>query len=228
MKLILASLLLITFSATTLCAQTMQETVYLKNGSIINGTVIEQVPGQSLKIQTKDGSIFAYQMSEVEKITKSTASTSYKRHTISNGNIKTGYRGFIDLDWSSSKGFITGAYSIGATTSHGYQIVPQLYIGVGAGVNYYYKGTAVNLPIFADIRTDIINAQATPFVDVKIGYSLLDCEGLYLSPSLGCRISLGNTMGLNIGVGYTLQKYKYVPYDYIKISSINVKIGIDF
>lgn len=39
---------------------------------------------------------------------------------------------------------------------------------------------------------------------------------------------LGNTLGLNIGVGYTLQKYKYVPYDYIKLSSINVKIGIDF
>ena len=46
----------------------MQEVVYLKNGSIIKGVVIEQVPGESLKIQTYDGSIFVYKMSEVEKI----------------------------------------------------------------------------------------------------------------------------------------------------------------
>ncbi len=51
-------------------AQQLQEVVYLKNGSIIRGVVIEQVPNESLKIQTADGSIFAYPMDEVEKITK--------------------------------------------------------------------------------------------------------------------------------------------------------------
>lgn len=44
--------------------------VYLKNGSIIRGIVIEQIPNVSIKIQTKDGSIFVYKMEEVEKITK--------------------------------------------------------------------------------------------------------------------------------------------------------------
>ena len=51
-------------------AQEMQDVVYLKNGSIIRGIVIEQVPGKSLKIRTKDGSVFVYTMEEVEKITK--------------------------------------------------------------------------------------------------------------------------------------------------------------
>ena len=51
-------------------AQSYQEVVYLKNGSVIRGVVIEQVPGISLKIQTGDGSIFAYSMADVEKITK--------------------------------------------------------------------------------------------------------------------------------------------------------------
>ena len=58
---------------TSATAQTMQEVVYLKNGSIIKGIVIEQIPGASLKIQTYDGSIFVYPMSEVEKITKELA-----------------------------------------------------------------------------------------------------------------------------------------------------------
>ena len=51
------------------------ETIYLKNGSVIKGEVIEQVPGKSLKIKTRDGSIFVYQMDEVEKITKDNKST---------------------------------------------------------------------------------------------------------------------------------------------------------
>lgn len=51
-------------------AQQWIEVVYLKNGGQIRGVVIEQVPGESLKIQTSDGSIFVFQMSEVEKITK--------------------------------------------------------------------------------------------------------------------------------------------------------------
>ena len=43
-------------------AQEMQDVVYLKNGSIIRGLVIEQVPGKSLKIKTRDGSVFVYTM----------------------------------------------------------------------------------------------------------------------------------------------------------------------
>lgn len=54
-------------------SDTMEDVVYLKNGSIIRGTIIEQVPNVSLKIQTRDGSVFFYKMEEVEKITKEKA-----------------------------------------------------------------------------------------------------------------------------------------------------------
>jgi len=47
-----------------------QDVVYLQNGSVIRGMVIEQVPNVSLKIQTADGSIFVYEMKDVLKITK--------------------------------------------------------------------------------------------------------------------------------------------------------------
>lgn len=46
------------------------DVVYLKNGSVIRGLIVEQVINVSLKIQTKDGSIFFYKMDEIEKITK--------------------------------------------------------------------------------------------------------------------------------------------------------------
>lgn len=47
-----------------------QDVVYLKNGSIIRGMIIEQVPNESLKVMTIDGSVFHYAMEDVVKITK--------------------------------------------------------------------------------------------------------------------------------------------------------------
>ena len=54
-------------------AQQYQDIVYLKNGSIIRGVIIEQIPGDSLKIQTQGGSVFVFTMSEVLKIAKEPA-----------------------------------------------------------------------------------------------------------------------------------------------------------
>lgn len=51
-------------------AQQWIEVVYLTDGGVIKGTVIEQIPEKSIKIQTADGSIFVYEMSRVEKIVK--------------------------------------------------------------------------------------------------------------------------------------------------------------
>ena len=48
----------------------MQDVIYLKNGSIIRGLIIEQIPNVSLKIQTADGSVFVYKIDEIEKMTK--------------------------------------------------------------------------------------------------------------------------------------------------------------
>ena len=66
--------LLATMVAIPLFAHKYDEIVYLKNGSEIHGTVIEQIPGQSLKIQTRDGNIFVYKYSDIEKLYESVAS----------------------------------------------------------------------------------------------------------------------------------------------------------
>ncbi len=46
------------------------DVVYLKNGSIVKGQIVEQIIGVSIKIETRDGSMFVYKADEVEKITK--------------------------------------------------------------------------------------------------------------------------------------------------------------
>jgi Flp pilus assembly protein TadB len=47
-----------------------KDVIYLKDGSILKGTIIEQIPNVSLKIQTGDGSVFFHKMENIEKITK--------------------------------------------------------------------------------------------------------------------------------------------------------------
>src|SRR5437867_3248764 len=54
----------------SLAATVPQDVVYLKNGGVIRGIVIEQVPGKSIKIQTRDQNIFVFTFDEIERITR--------------------------------------------------------------------------------------------------------------------------------------------------------------
>ena len=51
-------------------AQQMEDVVHLKNGGLVRGTIIEQIPSESLKIKTRDGNIFVYTMDEIAKMSK--------------------------------------------------------------------------------------------------------------------------------------------------------------
>lgn len=205
-------------------AQALQEIVYLKNGSIIRGVIVEQIPGTSLKIQTDDGSVFAYSMSEIEKITKDAKSKS-QRATASNSNssFSVRYRGLVDVGYTLGVGLGQGIDRIDVFTSHGVQIIPQLYIGGGVGFGYYYDASEIAVPIFANIRTDILQSNITPFVDLKIGYSVTGITGFYLSPTLGCKIG-----HFNIGLGYTMQKLNIEGWDFGNIGGLSLKVGFDF
>lgn len=61
----------ITCMAIGLQAQDSREdVVYLKNGSIYRGAIIEQVPGESLKIETIGGNVISIQLSDVIKFAR--------------------------------------------------------------------------------------------------------------------------------------------------------------
>lgn len=78
----LISLCAITFFALASYAQSSnyEDVVYLKNGSIYRGMIIEQVPNKSLKIQSQDRNVFAVDLSDVEKITKEEKPNNFYRN----------------------------------------------------------------------------------------------------------------------------------------------------
>lgn len=230
---LILALLMVACSTFSAKAQKVIETVYLKNGSIISGIIIEEVPGQSLKIRTNDGNIFVCELSGVSKITRDFASRK-NNSLITSSDPLPGYKGFVDLGYSVG----TGNYRVNRlefTTSHGYQFSPYFYMGAGAGVSYYHEPEFVSFPLFANPRLTIPTDQGfLPFVDLKIGYTVgEDIKGFYLSPSLGTRIALNNKLNnaLNISVGYTLQSVKFDYYNesfHENFGAITFKLGYEF
>ena len=51
-------------------AQQMEDVVHLKDGGLVRGTIIEQIPGESLKIKTRYGNVFVYTMDEIAKMSR--------------------------------------------------------------------------------------------------------------------------------------------------------------
>ena len=62
-------LLIIIFSEPLRAQTNYEDVVYLKNGSVIHGMIIEQIPNESIKIQSEKN-IFVFKMDEILKITK--------------------------------------------------------------------------------------------------------------------------------------------------------------
>ena len=70
LRFILVACLTAFVATTPLFAQSLEDVVYLKDGTIVRGIIIEQIPGESLKIQTQGGSVFLYTLEEIAKIVK--------------------------------------------------------------------------------------------------------------------------------------------------------------
>jgi hypothetical protein len=68
---IIAAFMLVCICSSTISAQDDREdVVYLKNGNIYRGIIVEQVPGQTMKVETIGGNVFTVNISDITKITK--------------------------------------------------------------------------------------------------------------------------------------------------------------
>ena len=113
-------------------------------------------------------------------------------------------------------------------------IFNSLFVGLGSGENYLSSSGVYGIPLFADVRITTLNKSNSPFIDAKIGYSIADIKGLYLSPSIGYRFGSSINTAFTISVGYELQKVKTSlvnQYGYkstTNFSGLNFKFGFDF
>ena len=242
MRKLLLSLTLLLSISTYVAAQNYTEVVYLKNGSVIKGVIIEQVPNVSLKIKTGDGSLIICQMNEVEKIIKEERYTRDYRTDIDNRkaarNTLKGYKGFVDFGYIADLSDYD-ANKVEISTSHGYQFNNYFYLGGGVAADFYTDADLIAVPIFVDFRANFINKKVTPFADIKTGYSVGDVEGAYVSTGIGVRFSLKGKKAINLKLEYNYQQHNdhgdysynnnYYSYDYdYDLEGLGFKIGFEF
>jgi hypothetical protein len=60
-----------------------EDVIYLEDGSIIRGTIVEEVPGETYKIEIAGGSVLVFEADEVEKVVRETATREEDREAYS-------------------------------------------------------------------------------------------------------------------------------------------------
>lgn len=162
-----------------------------------------QEPPQRRDCRERDG-VIDNRGSEAANIEPAVVEGAIKKSRRS--NLKRGYHGFFELKGGFDFLHENDNMVVGGMTSHGYQLSPHFYMGIGTGVDSYMFGWW-NVPVFAHLRTTFFDRKVTPYIDLRGGYSFGSFRGAYFDPSVGLRFQFGkHRAGFNIGVGYTVQE----------------------
>ena len=147
-----------------------QDVIYLKNGRVVKGTIIEQAPGGKLTIRTWSGYKFTYKKSEISKIEKE--ETEKDEEQVDQSESKPSLKKRVHLNdnlYGDSKYFI------------------QVY----AGPDYSFQTDFVNgiRGWVAGIKAD--GGTVTSTEDTNLGWNTGVAGGLKLDKT--------NSLGLNLG-----------------------------
>ncbi len=157
MKKYFALTILTLFGICSLTAQKSKEVLYLKNGSIIKGTLLEIVEEQ-YKIKTSDGSIFIFPASDVEKFTNEIMQYTGRPDKGFTFTLEAGIlMGEQDAEFEAPFSFNMLA---------GYTFDRKNIISAGSGVEFFGKPFT---PLFIEYKRLITDNKTTPFIFVRGG-----------------------------------------------------------
>lgn len=203
-------------------AQQTTDVIYLKDGSMIRGTILESIAGSHLRIRTEEGEVRQYDLKEVAR-------------TKMNGKGVLSPAKNIGYAHSSSLGLMVGGgYMFEANPSfqtvNGIHFGGRWVVGIGTGLESV-RGIPL-LPLFAEGRFHPLKGAVSPFVSAQGGYGISLDEGddnyyydFYPTSGntsrggpmaggeVGVRFLGASRLGFTIAAGY---RYQQVRRDYIE------------
>jgi hypothetical protein len=241
-------LLLVLSLSTALFAQKRnRDVVYLKDGSIVRGTIVLEAPNKLIKLKTADNSLWVFKLDQIDSITG-------PRPVSVRIPDKTGYFNLTEM------GFLLGNYS-NATRApftlmniNGWYFENGISTGLGVGAELSKESY---LPVVADFRYYFKDKRPVPFLSLQAGYSFalggsyaqtvyavndirvspliypgpvppitngsIDGRGGFLiNPAIGLQSPLTENLALTISAGYRWMRHSY----YRK--SDNYKLDVDY
>lgn len=216
------------------------ETVYLKDGSIIRGEIVEFVPNQYVKVKMENGSLIECPYDDVERISKKEPLKGddlryAERMNKSNKDtsafvLKKGPCGFF------YGGFLAGDhFGLKSTLIYGYRPLTKCFIGGGAGMTMAEEVSGADdhyaAPIFLDARFDLLDKKSSPFIEARAGAEIaLEGEsGFYGAVHMGCSARrLQICMGLETTTGSKYHDYRENGWDSYRAYNIVMNFGFSF
>lgn len=210
------SLLIILSPAIAQQKSNEEDVVYLVNGSIIHGKIIEYKSGEYVKIRTCSRNVWVFKEEEIDKIVKEEV-IQKPDSTKQQSN-----EGFFNI---TGIGVLAGSRTSSYTapfsfkTINGYHYKNGLFIGGGVGVESFSE---IFVPVFADVRYRLLSSNFSPNLFANVGYSFsmknfenLNAKGgLIGGLGFGVHIPLNMRTALNFSVAYRYQQLLYVENDY--------------
>lgn len=210
-------------------------TIYLNNGEIYKGNLVDYRKGEYLILKRLNGdldTIADNQIKKIEQIEMSRRSSviesnkRYNQAAVKNEKTrkKRKYQ-FRERGWYNATGFSgfggrSDSYlkmGIGLSTTTGYMFNRNLGIGLGIAKDNYSSRQGEGLyPVFAEVRGYLKKKFNTPYYAVRAGYGfafenekfgITQAEGgAMLNPSVGYRFGGDKTGNIYFEMGYKFQK----------------------
>ncbi len=221
-----------------------KDVVYLKNGSVVRGTIVLQDPGKLIKLKTSDNSLWVFKIAEIDSITR--PEPVHVKVTLN-----TGYFNLTEI------GILAGTFSNATRTPLSLMNINSWYFangiatGLGVGVELSQESY---LPVVADFRYYFRDRRPLPFISLQAGYSIplggsyaqtfyeiddrrmspvnwpgpgpipnynndpINARGGFLiNPAVGIQAPLNDNLALTLSAGYRYMRHSYSRTDDYKI-----------
>lgn len=228
-KLILLFALLLPLSL--LAQQQLEDVVYLKDGSIFRGVIIEQIPNESLKIQIIGGSVISVKITDVTKMTKEPPfrpmgpmghqAPPPPKERVKEERIKVPFEPRLKGYFFQGQ-LMLEAQQFGIRVVNGYKFGRFGHLGIGVGLDGVagspfspqINGLGRNelqgvfLPLYIYYGGDILKTKITPFYALEAGYAHTGGgPGVHFDDFGGTQLTKGGAMGgLGIGVRFNTRR----------------------
>lgn len=217
----------------------IEDVLYLKNGSVLRGKIVESSNDSIIRIETVGRNIFAHRLDEIERVEREERSKAqeYYQYNISprtprerlDMNLVKG-KFYHHTTIKLSAGFNTSmpVGVIGISHNSGYYL--KSWLGLGAGLGIERNGQYTIMPTYANIRGFINNTPNTLYYTFDVGYNVPFIKqevtnnwswrtmtkaqgGIYAYPAIGFRFASTSRARFTLDFGYIFQQVSYTYRD---------------
>lgn len=226
-----------------------KEVVYLKNGSVVKGRLVE-LDDKRMIVQSARNT-WVFNRTDIDTTTSSPV-----RKVESVGELNWFAKASVGVLVGSADNEKEAPFSFDFSANM--KVLPKLYAGLGAGVDFFEESY---MPVFGNLEYHFRKSRITPFVGMSGGYMVpLDGDiktmspiyyssfssmyypyrdvtwenkgGLMLNPSIGFVSSLNENLGLSLSFGYRYSRVVYKGESQNELETnynrLSIRIGILF